>query len=127
MHTRGVSERMAKDQETEEDRREEEAEVVTDTEMEQQASVKEDAQGDQPDKAVAREEPNWQDMMKFMAEQFRKQEENSKKQNEILSENLIKLMNEKFEKNKLVLYSDVYKRQVQRVTGLWPIISILIS
>ena len=82
MHTRGVSKRIAKDQETEEDRREEEAEVVTDIEMEQQASDKEDAQGDQPDKAVTREEPNWQDMMKFMAEQFRKQEENSKKQEE---------------------------------------------
>ena len=30
MHTRGVSKRMAKDQETEEDRREEEAEIITD-------------------------------------------------------------------------------------------------
>ena len=34
------------------------------------------------DKAGAREEPSWQEMMKFMAEQFRKQEENSKKQEE---------------------------------------------
>ena len=54
MHTRGISKRMAKDQETEEDRREEEAEVVTDTEMEQQESNKEDALGDRPDKAEAR-------------------------------------------------------------------------
>ena len=43
--------------------------------------IEEGAQGDQPDKAVAREEPNWQDMMKFMAEQFRKQEETFKEQN----------------------------------------------
>ena len=43
-------------------------------------------QGDQQDKAVAREEPNWQDMMIFMEEQFRKQEETSKKQNETLKE-----------------------------------------
>ena len=42
---RGVSKRMAKDQETEEDRREEETEVVTDTEMEQQAGDKEEARG----------------------------------------------------------------------------------
>ena len=36
MHTRGVSKRTAKDQETEEDRREEEKEIVTESEMEQQ-------------------------------------------------------------------------------------------
>ena len=42
MHTRGVTKRMEKEQETEEDRREEETEVVTDTEMEQQASNKEE-------------------------------------------------------------------------------------
>ena len=45
MHTRGVSKRMEKEQETEEDRREEELEVVTDTEMEQQAGDKEEARG----------------------------------------------------------------------------------
>ena len=43
MHTRGVSKRMAKDQETEEDRREEEAQIVTDTEKEQQACDNEEA------------------------------------------------------------------------------------
>ena len=40
MHTRGLTKRMEKEQETQEDRRDEEAEVVTDTEMEQQASNK---------------------------------------------------------------------------------------
>ena len=86
MHTRGVSKRIAKDQETEEDRREEEAEIITDTEMEQQAG----------DKEEAREEPNWQDMMKFMAEQFRKQEETSKEQNKQTNEKN-KQMSEKLE------------------------------
>ena len=45
---------------------------VMDTEKEQQAG----------DKAVAREEPNWQEIMKFMAEQFKKQEEQNKQTNE---------------------------------------------
>ena len=45
-HTRGVPKRIAKDQETEEDRREEEAEIVTEGEMEQQAGDKEEARGD---------------------------------------------------------------------------------
>ena len=45
MHTRGVSKRMVKDQETEEDRREEEVEIITGTEMEQQAGDKEEARG----------------------------------------------------------------------------------
>ena len=67
MHTRGVSKRMAKDQETEEDRREEEAEIVTDTEMEQQASNTEDAQGDQPDKEEARGGLNWEKLMELMS------------------------------------------------------------
>ena len=39
MHTRGVSKRMVEDQETEEDRWEEEAEIITDTKMEQQLSL----------------------------------------------------------------------------------------
>ena len=39
MHTRGVTKMMEKEQETEEDRREEETEVVTDTEMEQASNT----------------------------------------------------------------------------------------
>ena len=45
MHTRGMSKRLAKDQETEEGRREEETETLLDTEMEQQAGDKEEARG----------------------------------------------------------------------------------
>ena len=73
----------------EEGGQEREIKIVTDDEMEQPMGDKEEtvaiitekekieevAQGDQPDKAVAREEPNWQEIMKFMAEQFSKQEE----------------------------------------------------
>ena len=89
----------------EEGGQEREIEIVTDSEMEQPTSdkketevvtdrekeiVEEDAQGDQPDKAVAREEPNWQEIMKFMAKQFRKQEENSKQKFDKIDENLRK-------------------------------------
>ena len=55
----------------------EETEAIMSTEME---IVEEDAQGDQPDKAEARREPNWQDMMRFIAENFNKIDENFKKQ-----------------------------------------------
>ena len=65
----------------------EETEAIMNTEKE---IVEEDAQGDQPDKAEARREPNWQDMMEFMAEQFRKQKENSKQTKEENKENFRK-------------------------------------
>ena len=45
MHTRGVSKRIVKDQEMEEDRREEGTEIVTDSEMEQQVGDNEEARG----------------------------------------------------------------------------------
>jgi hypothetical protein len=93
MHnTRGKSKKRAEEKEIEEGGQEQEIELVTDSEMEQLTSdkeeteivmdpeteiIEEDAQGDQPDKAVAREEPNWQDMMKFMAEQFKEQNKQS--------------------------------------------------
>ena len=89
MHnTRGRSKKRAEEKEIGEGGQEREIEIFTDSEMEQlmgdkeetevitdtdKEIVEEDAQGDQPDKAVAREEPNWQDMMKFMAEQFKEQ------------------------------------------------------
>ena len=92
---------MVKDQETEEDRREEEAEVVTEGEMEQQAGDKEEARGDmdllklweliKEDSKKQKEANN---------ENFKRMEENSRKQNEALSENLIKQMEERFDKNK---------------------------
>ena len=55
---------------------------VMDTEKE---IVEEDAQGDQPDKAEARREPNWQEMMRFIAKKFDKIDENFKKHEEISS------------------------------------------
>ena len=67
MHTRGVTKRMEKEQETEEDRREEETEAGTDIEMEQQASNTEDTQGDQPDKEEARGGLNWEKLMELMS------------------------------------------------------------
>ena len=68
MHTRGVSKRIAKDQETEEDRWEEEAEIITDTEMEQQAGDKEEARGG----------VNWEKLMELMG----RMEEQNKQTNE---------------------------------------------
>ena len=59
--------------------------------------MEEDAQGDQPDKAEARRKPNWQDMMRFIAEKFDKIDENSRKQNETLSEKFNKI-DENFKK-----------------------------
>ena len=56
----------------------EETEVVMDTEKEQQAG----------DKAEARGEPNWQEIMKIMAEQSRQN-----------NENLIRQINEKNNEN----------------------------
>ena len=66
--------------------------IITEKEI-----VEEDAQGDQPDKAEARRGPNWQDMMRFIAEKFDKIEENSRKQNETLSEKFDKI-DENFKK-----------------------------
>ena len=90
MHnTRGKSKKRAEEKEIEEGGQEQEIELVTDSEM------------DQPDKAVAREKPNWQDMMKFMAEQFKEQNkqmnENFRKQEEN-SKRLRKTMDEGFKK-----------------------------
>ena len=103
MHnTRGRSKKRAEEKEKEEGGQKREIETFTDSEIEQTMGdkeeieaiitekeiVEEDAQGNQPDKAVTREEPNWQDMMKFMAEQFRKQEENAKQTKEETKESL---------------------------------------
>ena len=105
MHnTRGRSKKRAEEKEKEEGGQEREIEIFTDSEMEQPMGdkeeteaimntekeiVEEDAQGDKPEKAEARREPNWQDMMRFIAEKcdkidenFKKQEENSKQTNE---------------------------------------------
>ena len=49
-----------------------EPEIITDKEK---GVMEEEAQGDQIDKAGAREIPSWQEMMNFMAEQFNKQKE----------------------------------------------------
>ena len=82
--TRGRSKRRAGETEKEIDEQEQEIELITDSEMEQQTDeiaeteiimdkekgvMEEDAQGDQIDKTGAREIPNWQELMNFMAEQ----------------------------------------------------------
>ena len=86
MHnTRGRSKRRAEDMEKEEGGQEREIEVVTDSEMQQpmgdkeetevvtnteKGRVEQDARGDQPDKAEARREPDWQEMMRLMMEKI---------------------------------------------------------
>ena len=115
MHKRGVSKRMAKDQETEADKREEEAEIVTDTKKEQQAGDNEEARGGL----------DLQKLWELIKEDNRQTnekidsiKEDSKKQKEELNkkfeENSEKLEN-KIDSIKAVSYThlDVYKRQVQ--------------
>ena len=63
-----VYKRQEKEQETEEDRREEEAEIVTDTEMVQQAGDKEEARGG----------INWEKLKELMS----RMEEQNKQTNE---------------------------------------------
>ena len=143
MHnTRGRSKKRAEEKEKEEGGQEREIEIVTDSEMEQPVGdkeeteaimstekeiVEEDAQAFRPDKAEARGKPTCQEVMKFIAEQFRKhnerlnkinenfrkQEETSKKQNETLKEQN-KQTNEKIDSIQAVSYThlDVYKRQI---------------
>ena len=76
--------------EKEEIGQEQEMEIITDSEMEQQIGDKEETEvvldmeneKQAGDKAEASGKPTWQEVMKFMAEQFRKQEENSKQTSE---------------------------------------------
>ena len=113
MHTRGVTKRLAKGQETEEDRREEETETVPDTEMEQQAGDGEEARGG----------PDWNkfiELMSSMKEDIKQTNEkfDSIKENNIqTNENLLKRMEEKFDRNRAVSYThlDVYKRQITTI------------
>ena len=113
MHTRGVTKKLEKDKEREENRgEEEETEAVTNMEMEQQVGNGEEARGDtienQPTTATPNGEAKLDNIMRMMMEQFGQINENFKKQEEKF-DSMKEETNDNFQKQKEELRQTINK------------------